>query len=256
MILHNLSHRAWYVWYRNVLSYQRYIWSTFIASFGEPLLYLVSMGLGLGTYMGLINGQTYVQFIAPGLIVSSCMSAATYECCFSAFSRMHVEKIYDSQLITPVSVEDIVTGEVLWGITRSMLSGLVLCIIISAFGLVQSPWILLNPLLWILVGYVFSAMGMLMTAYAQNFDFFTFYIELWIMPSFFFSGIFFPLDHLPAYVQVFSNLLPLTQAVQLSRAFVTGNISSNLLIPAVVLFVWGTVFYLWALVRMKQRLIV
>lgn len=95
-----------------------------------------------------------------------------------------------------------------------------------------------------------------MTSYAQNFDFFTFYIELWIMPSFFFSGIFFPLDHLPKYVQIFSNFLPLTQAVQLSRAFVTGNVSTSLVVPSVVLFVWGTVFYLWAVVRMKQRLIV
>ena len=255
-MLSTVSHRAFYVWYRNVLSYQRYVWSTFIASFGEPLLYLISMGLGMGSYMGLINGQSYLQFIAPGLVVSSCMSAATYECCFSAFSRMHIEKIYDSQLITPISVGDIVTGEILWGITRSMLSGFVLCIILAAFGLIHSPWALLYPLLWILVGYVFSTMGMLMTSYAQMFDFFTFYIELWVMPSFFFSGIFFPLDHMPQFVQWISMALPLTQAVQLSRALITGHLHLALLGSVVFLIVWGTAFYLWALQRMQQRLIV
>ena len=93
-----VSYRVFYVWKRNLVSYQRFAIPTFLASLGEPLLYLVAMGIGMGSYMGLIDGQPYLKFLAPGLLVSTAMFAATYECTFSAYVRLNMEKVYPNRV--------------------------------------------------------------------------------------------------------------------------------------------------------------
>lgn len=244
-----------YVWWRNVVSYQRFALPTFIASLGEPLLYLVAMGVGLGSYMGLINGMSYLDFIAPGLIVSSAMFAATYECTFGSYVRMTMEKVYNAQIVTPVSVEEIISGEVLWGMTRSFISGIIMVIVLLLFGVLHSWTALLLPFLWLTIGFLFSSMAMVMTSIAPNFDFFTYYMELFITPMFFFSGIFFPMDYFPQIVKAIALLLPLTHAVSISRAFVYGQLSSGVIVSFIVLLVPAFCFFMWALYQMKKRLI-
>jgi len=254
-LLKNISGRVYYVWLRNVVSYQRFMLSTFIASLGEPLLYLVAMGIGLGSYMGLINGQPYLNFIGPGLLVSSAMFAASYECTFGAFVRMTMEKVYNAQLVTPLSVEEVVAGEILWGITRSMFSGIIMFVVLIFFGICSLPQLPLLLILWLLLGFIASSLAMVVTAYAPNFDFFTYYMELFVAPMFLFSGIFFPLDKMPEIVKVIGQFLPLTHAVVLSRAIVNGPLTLSLIWNVVALVVPGFLFFIWALAQMKRRLI-
>jgi lipooligosaccharide transport system permease protein len=255
--MNKFSRLVWLVWWRNVLSYQRFVVPTVIASLGEPMLYLVAMGIGLGSYMGLINGQPYVNFLAPGLLVSSAMFAATYECTFSAMMRMTVERVYDSIMITPVSVEEIIGGEILWGITRGVMSGTVILLILYVFGIAHEvrviPYLFL---LWLAEGFLFSSMAMIVTSFAPSFDFFTYYLDLFLMPMFFFSGVFFPLDKYPPVMIFIANLLPLTHAVAISRMVMSGNIAEWAVVGHLAfLVVPGIVFFYWALYQMKQRLV-
>lgn len=254
-LLRNISGRVYYVWLRNMVSYQRFILSTFIASLGEPLLYLVAMGIGLGSYMGLIDGMPYLNFIGPGLLVSTAMFAASYECTFGAFVRMTMEKVYNAQLVTPLSVEEVVAGEILWGMTRSLFSGLIMFVVLMFFGIIKFaalPWLLV---LWLALGFISGSMSMVVTAYAPNFDFFTYYMELFISPMFLFSGIFFPLDKFPAVAKLIANFLPLTHAVVFSRAVVYGQLKFANVANLLALIIPGFLFFVWSLVQMKKRLI-
>ena len=250
-----LSHRIYYVWKRNLVSYKRFAIPTFIASMGEPLLYLVAMGIGLGSYMGLINGMPYLNFLAPGLLVSTAMFAATYECTFGAYVRMTVEKVYNALIVTPLTVEEVVAGEILWGMTRAMFSGFIMLIVLLLFGIAHWSSFLLMPLVWMAVGFFFSSLAIFITSFAPNFDFFTYYLELFITPMFFFSGVFFPLDRMPAVVKVISRFLPLTYAVDISRAFIRGPLGWNILRDFVILLVSASILFIWALHQMKKRLI-
>lgn len=253
--LSKVGYRSVYVLWRNMMSYRRFVIPTFIASLIDPLLYLVAMGIGLGSYMGLIDGMPYLNFIAPGLIVSSCMFSATYETTFGSFVRMTVEKVYQSIIVTPVSVEEVVAGEILWGIIRSIFSGTIMLLVLALFGLINSKTVILYPFLWVAVGFVFSSIGIVITSYAPHFDFFTYYIELFITPMFFFSGIFFPLARFPGVVRIISNVLPLTRAVDASREIFYGTLSETLIIDFIYLFIPAFIFFIWSLNSMKKRLI-
>ena len=255
-IFATLSYRIYYVWKRNLVSYKRFAIPTFIASMGEPLLYLVAIGIGLGSYMGLINGMPYLKFLAPGLLVSTAMFAATYECTFGAYVRMTIEKVYNALIVTPLTVEEVVAGEILWGMTRSMFSGYIMLIVLYLFGIAHWSSFIYMPILWLVVGFYFSSLAIIITAFAPNFDFFTYYIELFITPMFFFAGIFFPLDRMPAVVKLISNILPLTYAAKISRALIWGPIGWNVLRDFMVLLVPALLLFIWALHQMNKCIII
>jgi lipooligosaccharide transport system permease protein len=250
-----LSHLAFWVWFRNAISYRRFIPTTLVASIAEPLLYLVAMGLGLGSYLGLIDGKPYLHFIAPGLVVSAAMFSATFECTYSSMVRMTIERIYNSLLVTPVSVEDVIAGEILWGMTRALLSGLMMLAMLAAFGIARGPMLFAFVPLILLVGFLFASAAMVVTAYAPHFDFFTYYLQLFISPMFFFSGIFFPLEAFPPWVRSVSEFLPLTHAVEIARALIAGALDRALALHAAVLIVPAVLAFLFSLSRMRRRLV-
>lgn len=254
-LLSSLGHRTYYVWLRNAISYKPFIVPTFISSIMEPLLYLVAIGIGLGSYMGMINGMPYLNFIAPGLVVSAVMFSSTFECTYASYARMTMEKVYNAELVTPVSAEEVVAGEILWGMTRGLISGIIMLILLYIFGIALGKECLLYPVLWIAVSFLFASLSMVITSFARNFDFFNYYFQLFISPMFFFSGIFFPLDHFPTGVQWVADFLPLTHAVIISRALIYGNVSMQIAWHFFLLIVPAVLLFLFALHRMKKRLI-
>ena len=189
----------------------------------EPVLVLLAMGLGLGAYVALIDGQRYIEFVAPGIIASYGMFAASFECTYGSFFRMEERRTYDAIIATPLNVEDVIAGEIFWGATRSLITGSVILAVAAAFQLVHSPWALLIPLLAFLGGLMFASIAMLFTSLVPSFYEFNYFFTLFITPMFFFSGVFFPLDEFPGIVQNISLVVPLTPVVNLARAFVWGE---------------------------------
>jgi len=253
----NLSYRIYYVWKRNLVAYKRFVIPTVLVSLGEPFFYLIAMGLGLGAYMGLFGGKSYLQFLAPGLVAASCMLAATFECLYDSYVRMVIEEIYSSLIVTPISAEDVVAGDIAWGAFRGMISGFLMFAVAAFLGAIPaSPVIILKLLiLTAITGIMFSSLAMIVTSFAPNFDFFTYYTELLISPMFFFSGVFFPLDKMPGWVRLAAEFLPLTHAVNISRAIFAGTFEVSLIYDFLIMFlVLGAAFYL-AVFFMKRRLI-
>jgi lipooligosaccharide transport system permease protein len=218
---------AWRLWLRNAAIYKRTYKLNIVPNFFEPFLYLLAMGLGLGAYLARIKGYRYIDFIAPGLVATAAMFGASFEVTFNCFVKMQFGKIYDAVMSTPLTIEDIGLGEMLWSTTRSLIYGCVFLAIASTFGVVHSWWAVLTPFAVAMTGMMFSAIGLSFTAIIPLIDYYTYYWTMFITPMFLFSGIFFPLDRMPHWVQVVSWFIPLHQAVNLMRGLIlTGDIGS------------------------------
>ena len=244
------------MWQRNRDVFLR-LWHAEAPGFvAEPILILLAMGLGLGAYVGMVDGQRYIEFIAPGIIASYAMFSASFECTYGSFWRMEHQRTYDAIIATPLSVEDVIAGEIFWGATRSLMTGSVILGIAAAFQLVPSPWALLIPILSFLAGIMFSSVAILFTSLVPSFYSFNYYFTLFITPMFFFSGVFFPLSSFPEIVQTLSWIAPLTPVVHLSRALVWGEFHLNLLVELTYIIVLTIIFFSISLVTMRRRLTV
>jgi len=209
-------------WQRNLLLFRKVFWFTVPENFLEPLLYLLALGLGLGAYLREVQGMPYVAFVATGLAASAAMFGATFECTYNAYVQFYYDRSYDAIVTTPLSPEDVAVGEVLWGATRSVIYGSAFVLVVALFGVVRSPWAVGLPLVFFLSGLTFSAVALAFTAVTPSIDLFTYYFSLWVTPMFMFSGIFFPLDALPGWVQTAAWFTPLYHLVRATRAFAFG----------------------------------
>ncbi len=217
--------RAFRVWQRHLTVYTKLYKSSFALNFVEPILYLAALGLGLGAFVKEINGTPYIKFIAPGIIASSSMFAAIYECTYGTYVRMTYQKTFDAILVTPVNIDDLVAGELMWGATKSLLYGTTIIIVISLFGLVDSPMIILAVPVLFISGLIFAEISVIFTAIVPGIDSFNYFYTLFMTPMFLFSGIFFPLDSLPPVVSKVAFFTPLYHLVNICRSFSSGQLS-------------------------------
>jgi len=252
-----LTHLVFRVWQRNARVWFQFYKPSLLGNLGEPVLFLLAMGYGLGRLVPLMDGVSYVQYLAPGLVVSSAMYTATFECCFGSFTRMMHQKTYAAIIATPVSIEEVVAGDILWGTTKSLMGGMMIMLVITVFKLVQWPLAyVIVPFILIAEGLMFSSMGMFITSISPSYDFFTYYFTLYITPMFLFSGIFFPLSDLPAWAQRLSWFLPLTHVVNLVRATVLGRSPQSWATDVLWILVFSAAFFTLSVNLIRRRLLV
>lgn len=214
------------VWQRHRLVYTKLYKTSFALNFIEPALYLVAMGFGLGAFVREINGQSYIQFIAPGIVASSSVFAAVYECTYGTYIRMTFQRTFDAILATPVNLDDLIAGELIWGATKSIIFGITITIVIALFGLVDSWQILLAIPFIFLGGLIFAELSVVFCAIVPGIDSFSYFYTLFMTPLFLFSGIFFPLDSMPPVVSHLAFFSPLYHLVNICRAFSAGSIGT------------------------------
>ena len=247
------SYRSLRVWQRNRDVFFK-LWHTEVPGFfAEPVLILLAMGVGLGTYV--VLGGSYLEFIAPGILAAYAMFSSASECTYGSFVRMKYQRTFDAIIATPVNMEDVVAGEILWGATRSLLTTLAILIVIAAFGLVHSPWALLTIPLSVLAGLMFSYIALVVTSVAPTIYTFNYFFTLFITPMFFFSGVFFPLDAFSTTVQKLCWISPLTPVANLSRALVSGHPGDGAWWGLAIIIGLTAVFFPLALYMMRRRLL-
>ena len=221
----------------------------------EPFVVLAALGFGLGAYVGNIGDTGYAEYLAPGLIASYAMFHATLDATYGAYLRMDSHHVYEAMLLTPVEPSDIVVGEAMWGATRAAVSSVVVLIAATSFGLVTSPYALLAIPCAYLVGLAFASIAMVLTATASTIGAMNNFFTVFIIPMFYVSGVFFPLDHLPQSVRALSWALPLTPAAALTRGLVDGNLSWQMLLWVAELLAVAAVALYIAAFFMRRRLI-
>jgi len=256
LILPELTYRVWKVWRRNLDVFMKTYKVNFIPPLVEPIFYLVGLGFGLGGFVQPQEGLPYIVFIASALLAISMMFSSFFECTYASFVRMYYQKTFDAIIATPVSLEEVIAGELLWGATRSLINSSIVLGVILLFGLVSSPFFLLIPLLSFLIGLLFSGLAMVFTAIVPNIDSFNYPSFLFITPMFILSGTFFSITNLPVEVQVLANVFfPLTHAVSLTRALTVGRLSPTLLLDPSWILAATPVFFVLSVNLMKKRLI-
>lgn len=245
------------VWLRNKDVFMKTLALNFLPPFLEPLLYLFALGFGLGMFVENIEGVSYARFIAPGLVSVTIMYASFFECTYGSYVRMYYQKTFDAIIATPLSIEDVIAGEILWGATRSCINASIMLPVIAAFGLIELPHSLLIIPFSFLGGLVFASIAMCFTAIIPNINSLTYPTTLFITPMFLFSGTFFPLYVLPEPIQYFAlALLPLTHVVNIVRALTFADLNQFLIFDLGWLVIVSLIFFVLSINLMKRRLIV
>jgi len=187
--------RPWRLVERNVLAYRR-TWGIFITGFFEPVLFLLSIGIGVGKLVGKlpVSGHEvdYKLFVAPGLLASAAMNGALLDTTFNFFVKYKYSHTYDAILATPVGSGDVATGEVMWALMRGAIYSAAFLLTMLVFGLVPSWWALLAVPTAVLIGFAFAGAGLAATTFMRSWVDFD-YVTLALIPLFLFSATFFPL---------------------------------------------------------------
>lgn len=255
----NLSKRFIRVWQRNFRVYRKTWMISFAPPLLEPLFYLAAFGVGLGGLVGSLTyggkSTNYTAYIAPALIAINIMQSSFFETTFGSFVRMFYQKTFDAMLATPLTIEEIITGEILWGATKSVIGTSLMMVILTCFGLLQFPHALLLIPVAFLGGLAFAAAGMVCTSIVPTIETLNLPIFLFITPMFLFSGTFFPLNNLPAWAQGVAKALPLTHLVELCRAAALGRLNVSNLISITYLVIWSIILFPFAVTGMRRRLV-
>lgn len=253
----DVSRRAWAVWRRDRDVFLKTFKVNFIPPIIEPILYLGALGFGLGVFVDEIDGVSYAEFIAPALIAITIMTASFFECTYASFVRMYYQKTFDAIIATPLNIDEVVTGEILWGASRSTISAAIMLGVISLFGLVRSPLAVMIIPFSFLGGLLFASIAMCFTAVTPKIDTLNYPTSLFITPMFLVSGTFFPLEILPAGVQVFANAaVPLVHVVKVTRALTYGELEGPLFWSVAWMVAVTAVFFIVSINLMRRRLIV
>jgi lipooligosaccharide transport system permease protein len=179
----------------------------------------------------------YLSFIAPGLIASAVMWQSFFETTFASFVRMYYQKTFDALLATPLTLEEIILGEIAWGATKALVASVLVLGVVAAFGRASLPGVLFIPPVAFLGGLAFACAGMYFTGITPSIDMFNLPMFLFITPMFLFSGTFFPIDNLPAWAGLVAKITPLYHLTLLIRGLCLGGLGDD---------AWGSLAYLAA----------
>ena len=218
------------MWQRNATVGRKTLFTTLAPRFLEAIAYLAIMGLGLGTYLTTVEGVNYVNFIAPGVAASTVMFGAIIETTYNSFVRIHVRRVVEAVVTTPLSLADVVVGEYLWAATRAVAYGLIFLAVMACFGLVHSPMALLLPPVFAIGALTFAVLGMAYTSLVGNIEHYNILFTGLLTPMFLFSGIFFPFSGLPEWAQVVGWCLPLSHLVAATRDLTLGGAGPSTLL--------------------------
>jgi lipooligosaccharide transport system permease protein len=253
--LPTLSPRFLAVWQRHFLVWRKLAVPSILGNLADPMIMLFGLGYGLGAALGDVGGTSYFAFLASGFLASTTMYAATFESLFSAFSRMHVQKTWEAIVNAPMTLDDVLAGEWVWAATKSLAAGLAVLLIVSVAGYASYPTALATIPAIMLIGLAFGALGLCVNALATGYDFFSYYMTLLLTPMMMLSGVFFPVERLPAAVQAVTQLLPLYHGVELMRPLLLGRMPAGSLLHVAVLATYALAGFYVAAVLTRRRLL-
>jgi lipooligosaccharide transport system permease protein len=236
-------YRPWRLVERNLIAYRR-IWYIFLSGFFEPILFLFSIGVGVGHLVGGLKvGDVtvdYSTFVAPGLLATAAMNGALLDTTFNFFFKYKYAHTYDGVIATPLEPRDIAIGEITWALMRGAIYSTVFLLTMVVLGDVTSWWAVLAVPVAVLLAFAFAGAGLAATGYMRSWLDFDF-VNMAMIPLFLFSAVFFPLSQYSTAVQWIIRFTPLYQGVVLERGLCVGQLHWTMLLNALYLAVMGAV---------------
>jgi lipooligosaccharide transport system permease protein len=247
------------------MEYRRTFRASLTSTFLNPVLFLLAMGVGLGTYVDrsgsatqALGGLSYLQFLAPGLLAATTMQAAAFESTFPIMAGLTWQKTFHAMYATPISPRDIVLGNLTWVALRLTMIAAIFTLVMALFGAASSPLIILGIPAAVLTGMAFSSPIAAFSATQRTPEKFNAVFRFGITPLFLFSGTFFPISNLPALIQPIAWLSPLWHGVELSRSLALGTIGQAPLLALAHVTVLAAIFVAgtwWAFRTVEARLV-
>jgi lipooligosaccharide transport system permease protein len=233
-------------------------WTLLVNGLFEPFLYLMSIGVGIGSLIGphgrtIAGGYSYASFVAPALLATSAMNTATAETIWGLWYRMRFERFYDSLITTPLTAYDIAVGEVGAATLRGLFAGSCFLGVIALLGMTHSMWAVLALPAVALAAFSFAAAGLATTTLMRELHH-NQYVQLVMLPMFLFSATFYPLSICPTFVRDVVAALPLYQSTTLLRGLTLGQVGAGQLFAAGYLLVFGLASLGFGSRRLKRLL--
>ena len=241
---------------RNWMVYRKDFLANVSPTLADPAFLILSLGLGLGGFLTQVEGRSYVAFLAPGLAVSTALFTAFFECSYGFYVRMTFEKVYDAMLTTPITVSEVVLGEFLWVAAKGSLMVSGVSLVLYAFGLFTNPLNLaMIPLVGVLIAVPLGGLGLIASCLVRNINQFQTVYSFLISPLYFFSGIFFPVERMPAGLGQIARALPVYHGVKLCRAvYWDQDLGAAWALHAPVLIAYSALIVPIAFWRVRRRL--
>jgi lipooligosaccharide transport system permease protein len=241
---------------REIANFRTFWKSSVFSSTVEPVIYLFAFGLGLGaTLVDRVDGVDYVEFVGTGMVATAVIFSSALPAMFGTFVKHRFQHTYDAVLAAPVSVEELVSAEMLWIAIRSGIFGTFPLLVTMLFGLEPRWGMLLVPLFGTITALGFAGFGIAVAATVPKIDQFSYVTTLVITPLFLLAGTFFPIDQLPEWAQVAAQLNPLHQLVVLVRDASIYGFESTDWIRLASLVAFALVMWRIAIDRMRACLI-
>ncbi len=242
-------------WRRNFYYFRTHLLMSTLWVVVEPLLYLLAFGYGVGSLVGTVSGQTYLEFIFPGLLVGSAVMVAYFETTLSSYARLTQTHLFQLVLTTPISAKEMAYGEVFWGATKGSFAAISMAFVGTLAGILPlTLWPALLSLSFVLC-LLFSGIGLAMTTSVKSYDSFVFSQTGALIPMYLFSGIFFPLEILPEYLNKLSWLLPLTHGVFLSRSWYFQIWDISHVLSLIYIFTLTVLVTNWSVARLEKKIL-
>jgi lipooligosaccharide transport system permease protein len=207
---------------REVINFSSFWRSSTFSATVEPTIYLLAFGFGFGSLVSTVAGYDYIDFIGTGIVATAVLFSSVFPGMFSTFVKYKFQRTYDAIMAAPVDTEELVTAEALWIAVRAGTYGCVPMLVAMLFGLDPSWGMLLVPFIAFIAGFGWACFGISVAAKMNSIDNFSYVMSAVITPLFLVAGTFFPIDGLPEWAQVASQLNPLFHLVELVRGAVFG----------------------------------
>jgi lipooligosaccharide transport system permease protein len=246
---------AWHVVVRNWVVYRKDFLANISPTLADPALMMTALGLGLSPFIGQIEGHTYAQYLAPGMVATTALFTAFFECSYGFYVRMTFESVFKAMLTTPIGAREVVIGEFLWVFIRAALMAAGVGLVLAVMGLLPNVWsIFVFPFIGGALAVPCGAIGLLASAQVRNINQFQTVYSFLIAPIYFLSGVFFPLSDRPV-LGVLVNFSPFYHGVRLLQMTAWGRGSvGETMFHVGVLMLFAGVLGLWALKSIRQKL--
>jgi lipooligosaccharide transport system permease protein len=208
-------------------AYKRTWRGSIFGRFLSPLLFLLSMGLGLGSLVdksaGGVGGVPYLKFVVPGILAAQAMWVAMGESTYAVMGAIRWNMKYHAMLATPIGINDILIGHLTYVAMQVTGATAIFLGVAALFGSFGSWWVLLALPITVLTGMAFAVPIFAFSATQETDGGFNILFRFIVTPLFLFSGVFFPVDQLPALMRPIAWVTPLWHGVDANRSLALGS---------------------------------
>jgi lipooligosaccharide transport system permease protein len=214
---------AWQLLRRHWTVYRKNFSSNILPTIIDPLLFLLAFGLGIGSYMAPMEDQPYLNYLGPGLAMTTALFTAFFEASYNFYIRLSYERIYQAIMTTPLGLTEIILGEFMWFAAKGAMMSLGVGSVLALFGIVDVSLLPLLPVVGASLAMACGGIGLVATSIVRNINQFQTVYALIISPLFFLSGAFYSVADLPLWAGAMTQISPVYHAVRISQEMLWPN---------------------------------